>query len=174
MAGGVQFHHTISTLLSQRDLKKMEKGRKKEICPPPPTHSKHTREGRRFPVWGSPPRRHRVASRQVKDNALDLDCGAHGRIGRRITTLGYSVRGFTPQGLLHTQHSGRAGGIHTYIHTQHTYILLLERLRHTHRQRGNGSLSVSYAHRDVSPVQARIFNSGTKKYVLLVSRQTRQ
>ena len=105
MAGGVQFHHTISTLLSQRDLKKMEKGRKKEICPPHPTHSKHTREGRRFPVWGSPPRRHRVASRQVKDNALDLDCGAHGRIGRRITTLGYSVRGFTPQGLLHTQHS---------------------------------------------------------------------
>ena len=124
--------HDFYSPLPKRPKKKkkknsvLEKGRKKEICPPPNTIKHTTREVRRFPVWGSPPRRHRVASRQVKDNALDVLIVVHtGGSVWRITTLEYSVRGFTPQGILHTQHSGRAGGIHTY--TQHT----LERLTHT-------------------------------------------
>ena len=122
MAGGVQFHHTISTLLSQRDLKKkkkkiLEKGRKKGDLSPPNTLQTHHARGETFPQsLGVTSSATRVASRQVKDNAWTLIVVHTGRIGRRITTSEYSVRGFTPQGILHTQRSGRAGG----IHTQHT------------------------------------------------------
>ena len=122
MAGGVQFHHTISTLLSQRDLKKKKKKnsgkRQKKRRFVPPQHSPNTprERGDVSPKFGGHLLGDTSSLTSSKGQRLDLDCGAHGRIGRRITTSEYSVRGFTPQGILHTQRSGRAGG----IHTQHT------------------------------------------------------
>ena len=169
MAGGVQFHHTISTLLSQRDLKKKKKKnsgkRQKKRRFVPPQHSPNTprERGDVSPKFGGHLLGDTSSLTSSKGQRLDLDCGAH----REDRAAHYDLRIFC-EGVHTTRYSShtaqRTGG----IHTQHT----LE--THTDSAGTVLSLCLLRTPRDVSPVQARIFISWTKKYVLLVSRQTRQ